>query len=228
VRRFLLARGVRLETNARAVRVEPRRVHVADGRSFEGFTLIWTAGVRVPPLVADLPLSRHVDGRIHVNEHLHPSGADGSARTDVFVIGDCAASPRPGGGMQPQLSQTAIAMGTHVGETLVREARGLPPTPFRFRDAGYIISLGQHSSVLEIFGVPLSGRLAWLGWAAAYLVKMVGLRKQIEVGLDHLTHLFFQHDTSQILARRVVLTDDELDLVLGGPESAGDGGSTRD
>ena len=43
---------------------------------------------------------------------------------------------------------------------------------------------------------------------------MVGVRKQLEVGIDHLTHLLFEHDTSQILNRRAVLTDDELDLAL--------------
>lgn len=221
VRRFLETRGVRVETNARVTRVEPRRVHLADGRAFDGFTLLWTAGVCPPPLVQELPLARHRDGRLLVDGQLHPLDAAGKAREDVFVIGDCAASPKPAGGMQPQLSQTAIAMGAHVGETLVRAAHGRPARPFRFQDAGYIISLGQHSSVLDLFGVPLSGRLAWLGWAAAYLFKMVGLRKQIEVGLDHVTHLFFQHDTSQILARRAVLTDDELDLSLRAERPAG-------
>jgi hypothetical protein len=68
--------------------------------------------------------------------------------------------------------------------------------------------------VLDLFGVSLSGKLAWLAWAGAYLVKMVGVRKQLEVGIDHLTHLLFEHDTSQILNRRAVLTDDELDLAL--------------
>ena len=58
-------------------------------------------------------------------------------------------------------------------------------------------------------------------WAGAYLVKMVGFRKQIEVGLDHITHMVFDHDTAQILARRSVLTDDELNLTLAGP--GGDG-----
>jgi NADH dehydrogenase FAD-containing subunit len=116
--------------------------------------------------------------------------------------------------MQPQLSQTAIAMGSHVGRTLVRRAEGLPPERFGFKDAGYIISLGKHSSVLDLFGLPASGKLAWLAWAAAYLIKMVGLRKQIEVGLDHVTHFFFEHDTSQILNRRAVLSDDELNLAL--------------
>ena len=60
----------------------------------------------------------------------------------------------------------------------------------------------------------ISGKLAWLLWAGAYLVKMVGLRKQIEVGIDHLTHFFFDHDMSQILNRRAVLSDEELNLSL--------------
>src|SRR5262249_19904313 len=92
----------------------------------------------------------------------------------------------------------------------------------------YIISLGKHSSVLDLFGIPLSGKLAWLAWAGAYLVKMVGFRKQLEVGIDHLTHLLFEHDTSQILNRRAVLADDELNLALA--EDAGESvrGGRRD
>ena len=212
---------MRLLLGARVTRVESKRVHLSDGRALEGFTLLWTAGVTPPDVVRSLPLAAHRDGRLLVDEHLHPRTRDGAVREDVFVIGDCAAAVKPDGSFQPQLSHTAIAMGMHVGETLVRRARGLPPRPFAFRDAGYIISLGKHSSVLELFGVPLSGKLAWLAWAGAYLVKMVGIRKQLEVGIDHLTHLWFEHDTSQILARRAVLADDELDLVLAEP-GAGD------
>ncbi|MCC6652052.1 MAG: FAD-dependent oxidoreductase [Candidatus Eisenbacteria bacterium] len=217
VKRFLEQRGVRLELGARVSRVEARRVHLADGRALDGFTLLWTAGVAVPPVVQALELEKHRDGRVLVDERLNPRSADGQAREDVFVIGDCAASVREDGSMQPQLSQSAIAMGAHVGRTLVRRAEGRAAEPFRFRDVGYIISLGKHSSVLELFGVALSGRLAWLAWAGAYLLKMVGIRKQIEVGIDHLTHLFFEHDTSQILARRAILTEEELDLSLASP-----------
>jgi NADH dehydrogenase len=217
VRRFLEHRGIRLELAARVTRVEEKRVHLGDGRTLEGFTLLWTAGVTPPPLVRDLPLSFAKDGRVLVDDELHALDRDGKALQDVYVIGDCAASTRADGRFQPQLSQTAIAMGGSVGQALVRRAKGQSPRKFDFHDKGYIISLGKHSSVLELFGVPLSGKVAWLLWAAAYLVKMVGVRKQIEVGLDHLTHVFFEHDTSQILARRAVLTADELDLPLVGP-----------
>ncbi len=214
VLRFLERRGVRVLLRAPVKRVEPKRLHLPDNGIVDAFTLLWTAGIRPPDLVRDLPLSFHEDGRVLVDEDLHAKAADGSVLESVYVLGDCAASRRADGRFQPALSQTAIAMGSHIGETLTRRAHGKPARPFRFEDAGYIISLGKHSSVVSIFGLSVSGRVAWLLWAGAYLIKMVGLRKQIEVGIDHLTHFFFDHDMSQILNRRAVLTDEELNLSL--------------
>jgi NADH dehydrogenase len=214
VERFLHRRGVRVELGTAVRRVHPHAVELSDGRTLPAFTIIWTAGVTPAAFVRELPLLHQPDGRVRVDDMLRAQRPDGTPFDDLYVIGDCAASMRHDGSMQPQLSQTAIAMGTHVGRTLVRRAHGQPPEQFSFRDAGYIISLGKHSSVLDLFGIPLSGKLAWLAWAGAYLVKMVGFRKQLEVGIDHLTHLLFEHDTSQILNRRAVLTDDELNLAL--------------
>jgi len=215
VHRFLERRGVKVVLNALVDRVEAKRVHHSGGESVDAFTILWTAGVIPPALVRELPVRRHKDGRVLVDDRLRAIGLDGAPLTDVYVLGDCAASLRPDGTMQPALSQTAIAMGGYVGDMLVRRAKGGTAGPFRFKDAGYIISLGKHSSVLELFGLPLSGKFAWLLWAGAYLVKMVGIRKQLEVGIDHLTHLLFEHDTSQILNRRAVLSDSELNLPLG-------------
>jgi NADH dehydrogenase len=197
-------------------RVEPKRIHFSDGPPFDAFTILWTAGVHPPDIVRELPVRHAKDGRVLVDDRLRALDPEGRPVEDVFVLGDCAASLRPDGRYQPALSQTAVAMGGYLGRALVRRATGKPVEPFAFRDAGYIISLGQHSSVLELFGIPVSGRVAWLLWAGAYLIKMVGLRKQIEVGLDHLTHLAFEHDSSQILNRRAVLSDEELNLPLRG------------
>jgi NADH dehydrogenase len=215
VYRFLVRRGVRMLIGRPAARVEPKGVHLADGSKVEGFTIIWTAGVRPPDLVTGLPVLHIKDGRVRVDDYLRALDPEGKPIEDVFVAGDCAASLRPDGTYQPALSQTGVAMGTYIGGSLVKRAKRTPVTPFRFKPAGYIISLGKHSSVLELFGVPLSGKLAWLMWAAAYLIKMVGFRKQLEVGIDHLTHLIFEHDSSQILNRRQILSDEELNLSLG-------------
>ncbi|MBI1798320.1 MAG: FAD-dependent oxidoreductase [Candidatus Eisenbacteria bacterium] len=215
VLKFLERRGVNVRLGARVTRVAPHRVELEGGTVIEAFTLVWTAGVCPPSVVRDLPVQHVRDGRVRVDPMLRALDPGGNAIENVYVIGDCAASLRSDGTFQPALSQTAIAMGTHVGAQLVERARSRSVAPFRFRDVGYIISLGKHSSVLDLFGMRLSGKLAWLTWAAAYLVKMVGFRKQLEVGIDHITHLFFTHDSSQILNRREVLSDDELNLSLG-------------
>ena len=216
VQRFLERRGVKLTLGHGAVRVEPKRVHLSDGTSVVTFTTVWTAGVRPPDLVQQLPVTHIKDGRARVDDYLRALDPAGKPIEDVYVMGDCAASLLPDGKFQPVLAQTAIAMGSYLGASLVERAKGRSARPFHFENTGYIISLGKHSSVLELFGVPLSGKIAWLLWAGAYLIKMVGFRKQLEVGIDHVTHLFFEHDFSQILNRRQVLSDDELNLPLGG------------
>ncbi len=215
VLRFLERRGVIVRLMARVTRVEPKCVTLADGARLEAFTIVWTAGVCPPDLVKQLPLRHIPDGRVRVDDRLRALDLDGRPLDHVFVIGDSAAVDRGDGAFHPRLAQTAVVMGSYVGELLVRRALGRPIEPFQGKESGYIISLGKHSSVVELFGVPMSGRLAWLLWAGAYLIKMVGLRKQIEVGLDHLTHLVFEHDFSQIMNRRQILSDEELNLSLG-------------
>jgi NADH:ubiquinone reductase (H+-translocating) len=220
VHRFLERHGIAVRLRAPVVRVDPRQVHLADGGMVEGFTLVWTAGVRPPAVVRELPLSHAADGRVLVDDHLRALDEQGRAIDDGYVIGDCGAAADGKGGYFPRLAQTAVATGRYVGDALVHRASGQSTPAFSYHGKGYIISLGKHSSVVELMGVPFSGRLAWLMWAAYYLITMVGFRKQIEVGLDHLTHLLFEHDSSQILNRRQVLSDEELNLSLGPPGSA--------
>jgi NADH dehydrogenase len=223
VLRFLERHGVIVRLRAPVVRVEPRRVWLADGSVAEGFTLVWTAGVRPPAVVRELALLHSADGRVRVDDHLRALDSEGRPLDHVFAIGDCGAAADGRGGYFPRLAQSAVATGRYVGDALVRRASGRAVGPFRYQGKGYIISLGKHSSVVELMGLPFSGRLAWLLWAAYYLITMVGLRKQIEVGLDHLTHLMFEHDSSQILSRRQILSDEELNLSLGPPRPrAGD------
>jgi NADH:quinone reductase (non-electrogenic) len=214
IHRYLEQRGVVVRLNSPATRVEEKRVWLKDGSCVDGFTLVWTAGVRPPDVVRDLPLLHLGDGRVRVDERLRALRPDGQPREDVYVIGDCAAAERTPGQYHAALAQVAVYMGASVGKELVRRAQGRPPGPAHISNQGYIISLGKHSAAAEMLGLAFVGRLAWLAWAGAYLVKMVGFRKQLEVFLDHVTHMVFEHDISQIHARRGILSDEELNLSL--------------
>jgi NADH dehydrogenase len=217
VLRFLEHHGVVVRLRSPVARVEEKRVHLAGGEVVEGFTILWTAGVRPPDIVRELPLLHARDGRVQVDDHLRALDSNGKPIENVYVIGDSSAAPDGHGGYVPRLAQTAVATGRYLGRQLVKRAEGKAGGPFFYHGKGYIISLGKHSSVVTFFGLPFSGRLAWLMWAGYYLITMVGFRKQLEVGLDHLTHLVFEHDSSQIMSRRQVLTDEELNLSLGAP-----------
>jgi NADH:quinone reductase (non-electrogenic) len=214
VHSYLERRGVRVHLNSRVERVDPKCLYLAGGRRVDAFTIVWTAGVHPPAIVRELPLAHGSGDRVLVDRYLHPLDTGRQPIESTYVVGDCAAAPTADGKYQAALAQTAIDMGSYVGDALIRQAEGRAAAPYRYKESGYIISLGKHSSVLDLFGIPLSGKLAWLIWAGAYLIKMVGFRKQLEVGVDHVTHLFFEHDTSQIMNRRQILSDEELNLSL--------------
>src|SRR5439155_2796494 len=105
VQRFLERRGVQVRLQAPVVRVDPRCVRLADGSVAEGFTLIWTAGVRPPQVVRGLPLAHADDGRVRVDPRLRALDPDGRPVEDVFVIGDCGAVADGRGGYLPRLAQ---------------------------------------------------------------------------------------------------------------------------
>ena len=81
----LLKRGIELET-ARAAEVTANGLKLQDGRFIPSHSVIWTAGNRVSPVVADLPLAKTKDGRLKVNEFFEVEGI-----RDVYALGDNAA-----------------------------------------------------------------------------------------------------------------------------------------
>src|SRR5262249_22969206 len=63
-------------------------VRLSDGDGFDAETLVWTAGVRSHPMLANTDLPRDDKGRLPCNADLTVRGVDG-----VFSAGDCAAVP---------------------------------------------------------------------------------------------------------------------------------------
>jgi NADH dehydrogenase len=59
-------------------------------------------------------------------------------------------------------------------------------------------SLGHHSAVAEIFGIKLSGFLAWWLWRTIYLMKLPGLDRKIRVATDWTLDLILPTDITQL------------------------------
>jgi NADH dehydrogenase len=167
------ALGVEVRLRALVDRVEPGAVWLRGGERIAARTVIWAAGVRGAPLAAALGLAGPA-GRVPVSPALEVAGHD-----SVYAIGDVARVE--GDAALPQVAPVAIQQGELVARNVLRRLRGHPPFPFVYRDRGAMATIGRNHAVANVFGWPLSGRLAWWAWLLVHLVYLVGVRNRVSV-----------------------------------------------
>jgi NADH dehydrogenase len=205
--RHLRGLGVNVYLNRKVAKVEKDRVHLDDGTTLAAHTLIWTTGVRGQLLEQALPWALGKGGRLKV-------GADCKVAPGIWAIGDAADCSDAEGIAVPMVAQGAIQGGQVVAANILAELGAGKPMQLQYKNLGYIVGLGKSSTVASLLGVPVAGWIAWYVWALAYLLKVVGFRKQFEVGIDILKGFFVGHDTSQIHERKRMLRSQDLEPEL--------------
>ncbi len=199
--------GVTVVLHRKVTAVDAAAVTLDDGTVIPAHTLVWTTGIRGQSLDAPWPWPLGRGGKLAVDK--------GCKVTEgVWAIGDAADCVDETGAPVPAVAQGAMQMGTLAAQNLLAELDGRPTATLKYRDLGYFVGLGKHSTVASLMGVPVSGVLAWYAWALVYLLKMVGFRKQFEVATDMIKGLFVDHDTSQIHERRRMLRAMDMEVSL--------------
>lgn len=196
--------GVTVVLHRKVTGVDVAKVTLDDGTVIPAHTLVWTTGIRGQSLESPWPWPLGRGGKLSVDKGCKV--ADG-----VWAIGDAADCVDETGAPVPAVAQGAMQMGTLAAKNLLAELAHRPTATLRYRDLGYFVGLGKHSTVASLMGVPISGVFAWYVWALVYLLKMVGFRKQFEVATDMIKSLFVEHDTSQIHERRRMLRDVDME-----------------
>jgi len=189
----LLQRGIELET-ARAAGVSADGLTLQDGRVIPSHCVIWTAGNRVSPVVADLPVAKARDGRLLVSEFFEVNGA-----RHVYALGDNAAQTDPHTG-QPYVAtaQVAIRQARAFAGQLEAELTGRKRRPFRFRVLGEMVPLSRRTAVADLRGIKLVGFPAWFLWKTVYMLKLPAVAARLRVVLDWTVELFFERDVSEL------------------------------
>ena len=189
----LVERGIEIETT-RAARVTAEGLDLADGRRIPSRCVIWTAGNRVSPVIAELPLAKTKDGRLRVNEFFEVEGAAG-----IYALGDNAAQIDVSTG-EPYVAtaQVALRQGRQIAAQLEAELTGRPRRPFRFRLLGEMVPLSRHTAVADLRVIHLKGFLAWFMWKTVYMMKLPTLAQRLRVVLDWTVELFFERDVSEL------------------------------
>jgi len=165
-------------------------------------TVLWAAGVQGSPLgrMLGTPLAR--SGRVIVDDRLRVPTAHA-----VSVVGDLAHVDDGRGGAVPALAPAALQMGRYTGERIARALRGQDEgPPFRYVDKGSLATIGRRRAVGVVFGVPLSGMLAWLAWLFVHVLFLVGFRNRLAVLFDWTwAYLSYQRSARVIVGGERVL-----------------------
>ncbi|MCE2917508.1 MAG: NAD(P)/FAD-dependent oxidoreductase [Rubrivivax sp.] len=154
-----LLQGLKVEvrTGARVTALDAGGVHLADGTAIPAELMVWAAGVKAPHFLAGLAgLETNRLNQIVVAPTLQSTRDEA-----VFAIGDCAAAPWLGreGVTVPPRAQAAHQQASHLVTQLARRIDGQPLKPWRYRDFGSLVSLGEYSTVGNLMGALVGGNL---------------------------------------------------------------------
>jgi NADH dehydrogenase FAD-containing subunit len=156
--------GVDVRLGRAADQIDNEGVVVA-GERIASKTVIWTAGVAPSPAGKWLGVGMDRAGRVRVQKDLTVPG-----HPEIFVIGDTASLDQDGWPL-PGVAQVAMQQGRYAGRVIRRRLAGQSaPRPFRYFDKGTLAVVGQGFAVLQSGKLRMSGRLAWLGWAAVHVL----------------------------------------------------------
>ena len=185
--------GVQIVLNARVTSATPEGVSLEDGTLLKGATIVCTIGSSAAPVLAGLKAPKE-KGRLATDPDMRLKGV-----SNVWGIGDCAAIVNSlTGELSPTTGQFAEREGRQCAENIARVIRGEPTRPFRFKLLGELCSIGGHSAVADLFGMHLSGFLAWFVWRGVYLFKLPTLGRRFQVGFDWASLLLFPRDLAYV------------------------------
>ncbi len=192
--RSLLKLGVRVRGGVMVTEIDPDGVMLktkAGSERLRTHTVIWAAGVTVSEFGRELAKRTGAEtdksGRIKVNPDLTIPNYP-----DIFVVGDLAYITDERGKPLPGVAQVAMQGGAYAAETIMKRARGeTQQKPFHYFDKGDIAVIGRAAAVANIFGVHLSGFLAWLVWLFIHLMYIVRFQSRmlvlIQWGFEYVT-----------------------------------------
>jgi len=184
--------GVRVLTSARVAEVLADGVKLADGRVIPAELVVWAAGVKAADFLA------HLDGleTNRINQLVVTPTLQTTRDPDVFAIGDCASCPWEGRGAPvPPRAQAAHQQASHMVKQIERRLAGRELRPFRYRDFGSLVSLGEYSTVGSLMGALVGGALfieglfARLMYLSLYKMHELALHGFWKVALDTLARL---------------------------------------
>ena len=193
--------GVQLHTKAKVAEVLTDGVRLAEGRIIPAELVVWAAGVKAADFLKNLDgLETNRANQLHVGPTLQTSRDDA-----IFAIGDCAACAWPEkDGWVPPRAQAAHQQASHMVGQIRRRLAAQPLHPFRYRDFGSLVSLGEFSTVGNMMGGAMGGNLMIEGtiartmYLSLYKMHELALHGYTKVALDTLARMITRRTEAHV------------------------------
>ena len=171
--------GIKVRLDTTAKKADSIAVHLASGERIETGMIVCTVGTETHPLIKDLGLTLE-KGRLKTDPDMKVSGT-----TNLWTLGDCALVPNAYDGRpSPATAQFAVQQARQLAENLKCVSQNVATKPFCFRPRGMLASIGHHNAVAVIYGIKLSGFIAWFLWRGIYLSKLPTFSRKLEVAIS--------------------------------------------
>jgi NADH dehydrogenase len=189
----LRERGIDLRLDTRLESAVGGHVVLSDGTEFDAATLVWTAGVKANPLIADTDLPTDAQGKLACAANLTVKGVDG-----VFAAGDCAAVPDlskddPTALTAPS-AQHAVRQSKTIASNVIATIRGAALHDYKHAYAGSVASLGLYRGVAELYGVKVRGFPAWWLHRTYHVSRMPTFNRKARIIADWTQALLFRRE----------------------------------
>lgn len=175
--------GVDLRLDTRLIEVTASGARLSDGDFIPASTVLSTLGQRVVSLPGTESLASVEGNRLATDSYLHVAG-----NTNLWTGGDLAhvINPRT---RQPRPANAlwAIKQGTWIGDNIGSTIKGRPLRRFTYPGLGQAACVGVGKGILELYGIPFTGWLAWFIRLGFFLYFMPSRKQAVRAILDVLT-----------------------------------------
>jgi NADH:ubiquinone reductase (H+-translocating) len=188
--RELARRGVEIHVGTTLESYDGAEAVLANGVRVDAHTLVWTAGVKANPALAELGLPLDERGRVRVDSLLRVDG-----RERLWSLGDGAAVPneRTPGRFDPPTCQHALRQARRLAKNLQGEVE-----PYGYRMLGQVATLGRYKGIADVVGLRLRGFPGWFVTRTYHLFQLPLFSRKLRVVVDWTTSLFFRRDIVEL------------------------------
>ena len=193
--------GVSVVTKTLVTGIEGDIVTIKQGEEIKTFaakTVLWAAGVKASPLGKLIAEKTGVEcdraGRVIVEPDLSLKGYP-----NIYVIGDLAHFAHQTGKPLPGVAPVAMQEGEYVAKSIKQQIKGNTISPFNYVDKGSLAVIGQHSAVVDLGFIKLTGFIAWLFWLLVHIYYLVEFDNKLVVMIQWVWNYFTRNRGARLI-----------------------------